>query len=92
MRTLLYYAASITAASRCRFTAVMQPSPLFLPTPISFSYFAPCYSLLALFASLTSPMKILSLILVRALPQETESTTLASAYMLDEFNFFQKER
>ncbi|CAN8067867.1 unnamed protein product [Agarophyton chilense] len=36
-------------------------------------------------------MKILSLILLRALPQEAEATTLAAAYMLDDFNFFQRE-
>lgn len=37
-------------------------------------------------------MKVLSLIVLRALPQEPEATTLASAYMLDDFNFFQRER
>lgn len=36
-------------------------------------------------------MKIISLILLRALTSEQEATTLVSAYKLDDFNFFQRE-
>jgi len=37
-------------------------------------------------------MKILALTLLRALPHEEEATTLAAAYHLRDFNYFQRGR
>lgn len=37
-------------------------------------------------------MKIISLMVLRALSSDSEAITLASAYKLDDFNFFQRER
>lgn len=42
-------------------------------------------------AARSGSMKILSLILMRALSNEPEATTLVSSYMLDDYNYFQKE-
>lgn len=37
-------------------------------------------------------MKILALTVLRALPHEAEATTLAAAYHLNDFNYFQRGR
>lgn len=40
----------------------------------------------------TDTMKIISLMVLRALESDAEALTLASAYRLDDFNYFQRER